>query len=94
VIVVPEGQGKYELGDIGVMPAIRPRSSIQSGLSRRGGRVQNGDVILAAGNQKNIAHAKLIETIKASEGKPLTLEIERHALRPPSWSRRERSAAW
>jgi regulator of sigma E protease len=78
VIVVPEGQGKYELGDIGVMPAVRPQViDFSPGSPAAEAGFQNGDVILAAGDQKNIAHAKLIETIKANEGKPLTLQIER-----------------
>ena len=78
VIVVPEGQGKYQLGDIGVMPAVRPQViDFSPGSPAAEAGFQNGDVILAAGDQKNIAHAKLIETIKANEGKPLTLQIER-----------------
>jgi regulator of sigma E protease len=78
VIVVPEGLGKYELGDIGVMPAVRPQViDFSPGSPAAEAGFQNGDVILAAGNQSSIAHAKLIEMIKASEGKPLTLQIER-----------------
>jgi regulator of sigma E protease len=78
VIVVPEGQGKYELGDIGVQPTVRPQvMDFSPGSPAAEAGLQNDDVIVAAGDQKNITHAKLIEMIKASEGKPLTLQIER-----------------
>jgi regulator of sigma E protease len=78
VMMIPEGQGKYELGDIGVQPAVHPQVidfSPDSPAAQAG--LQNGDVILAAGDQTNISHAKLIEQIKANEGKPLALQIER-----------------
>jgi regulator of sigma E protease len=78
VVVVPEGQGKYELGDIGVQPAVRPQvMDFSPGSPAEQAGLQNDDVILAANDTANIQHAKLLEMIKASEGKPLTLKIER-----------------
>ena len=78
ITVVPQGQGKYELGDIGVQPAIHPTVvDFSPGSPAAEAGLQNGDVILAANDQQNIVHAKLIELIKSNEGKPLTLQIER-----------------
>ena len=78
VTVVPEGQGKYELGDIGVQPTVRPMLlDFSPGSPAEQAGFQNHDVILSAGGIDNISHAKLLETIKANEGKPVTMKIER-----------------
>jgi regulator of sigma E protease len=78
VTVVPDGLGKYELGDIGIQPAIRPQViDFSPGSPAEQSGLQPGDAIIAAGDQQNVRHAKLIELIKAHEGKPLTLLIER-----------------
>jgi regulator of sigma E protease len=76
--VVPKGLGKYELGEIGIQPVIHPQvQDFGPGSPAAEAGLQNGDVVLAAGGQQNITHAKLIELIKGSEGKPLTWEVAR-----------------
>jgi regulator of sigma E protease len=78
VIVVPEGQGKYELGDIGIQPLVHPQVmdfSPDSAAAAAG--LQKGDVVLAAGGESPVSRDRLIALIKASGGKPLALEIER-----------------
>jgi regulator of sigma E protease len=78
VIVVPEGQGKYELGDIGIQPLVHPQVlefSPDSAAAEAG--LQKGDLVLAAAGESNVSRARLVELIKASEGKPLALQIER-----------------
>jgi regulator of sigma E protease len=78
VTVVPEGQGKYELGDIGVQPTVRPMLlDFSPGSPAEQAGFQNHDVILSAAGIDNISHAKLLETIKANEGKPVTMKIQR-----------------
>ena len=78
VTVVPQGQGKYELGDIGIQPAIHPQiQDFSPGSPAAEAGLEFGDVILSANDQPNVTHPKLIELIKASEGKPLTLLVRR-----------------
>ncbi len=78
VTVVPEGQGKYELGDIGIQPAVFPViRDFSPGSPAEQAGLQPGDRILAAGGQEKISREKLVDMIKANEGKPLTLQIER-----------------
>jgi regulator of sigma E protease len=78
VTVVPEGQGKYELGDIGIQPLVHPEilecspgsAAVEAGLRK-------GDVVLAAANEPDVSRERLVALIKASEGKPLPLVIKR-----------------
>jgi len=59
VTVVPAGQGKYELGDIGVQPKVRPQvMDFGPDSPAAAAGLQPGDVILSAGDQTSISHAK------------------------------------
>ena len=76
--VVPVGQGKYEIGDVGVLPAVHPQvADLNPGEPAAEGGLRPGDVILAAGNEQNVAYDHLIGAIRGSEGKPLPLQIKR-----------------
>jgi regulator of sigma E protease len=78
VTVVPEGQGKYELGDIGVQPLVRPEIlEFSPGSAAAEAGLQKGDVILGAGTEQNVTRDRLVALIKASENKPLPLLIKR-----------------
>jgi len=78
VNVTPRAEGKYEIGDIGVLPILRPEiATVNPGEPAAEGGLQPGDVFLSAGGVKDIAHKQLLEMIKAHEGKPLPLEIKR-----------------
>ena len=77
-LMVPAAQGKYEMGDIGVQPRIRPeidevfpgQPATQAGLRPR-------DVILAVGDRKDIQYEALIDLLRSSAGKPLTMTLKR-----------------
>jgi regulator of sigma E protease len=78
VTVVPEGQGKYELGDIGIQPVVHPQIlDFSPGSAAADAGLQKGDIVLAAGNESNVTRDRLVALIKASEGKPLPLQIKR-----------------
>ena len=68
----------FEVGDIGVTPRIHPEVLIvlpDSPASEAGLKV--GDVVLAAQGERNVPYARLIDLIRANEGKPLILELQR-----------------
>jgi regulator of sigma E protease len=76
--VVPTAVGKYEEGVVGVIPPLRPQvASLQPGEPAEAAGLHAGDVILAVNGEKPIVHARVIEIIRANEGKPLQFEILR-----------------
>jgi regulator of sigma E protease len=79
VRVVPAAQGKYELGDVGILPKIHPQiRGITRDSPAQSAGLQTEDVVLAANGEKGISNTRLVEIIKGNEGKPLVLEIKRH----------------
>jgi len=77
-LMVPNGLGKYELGDIGIQPKIHPeidevfpgQPAAQAGFRQR-------DVILAVGDRQNIQYDPLIDLLRSSPGTPLTFTVRR-----------------
>ncbi len=75
---VPKSVGKYSLGDLGVLPVMHPEVlSVQNESPAAVVGLRAGDVVIAAGGERNVRYTRLIELIRASEGKPLTFEIKR-----------------
>lgn len=78
VEVTPRSLGKFEIGDIGILPAINPQVTvIVPGSPAAEVGMQVGDVVLAVDGQRGIAYEKLIEVIRSREGKPIVLELSR-----------------
>jgi regulator of sigma E protease len=76
--VVPAAVGKYEMGDVGVMPVMRPQmSDIIPGEPASQAGLRTGDVILAVNGEKSISQPRVIELIRANEGKAITFEVLR-----------------
>ena len=75
---VPAPVGKYSLGDLGLLPVMHPEvTSLQHEAPGYEAGLRPGDVIMAAGGERDVLHKRLVELIKANEGKPLPLEIKR-----------------
>ncbi len=73
--VVPVAVDKFESGDIGVRPVFRPAIlAVRPNEPAQEAGLRPGDVILAAAGEKGVSRERLIELIKAHEGRPLTLE--------------------
>ncbi len=78
ISMVPSAQGKYEFGDVGVMPIMHPQiiavthdsPAAESGL-------QSGDVVLGAASEAGVSRERLVEIIKAHEGQAMGLDIRR-----------------
>ncbi|HTM26815.1 MAG TPA: RIP metalloprotease RseP [Vicinamibacterales bacterium] len=81
ITVVPDGQGKYEMGDIGVQPVVHPEIlEVNPNQPAASAGLKKGDVILGAGQESNVTRDRLVSLIKGSEGKPLPLQVKRHGV--------------
>ena len=77
--VTPAAYSKYELGDLGVHPVLRPQFvEVQPGRPAERAGFQRGDVVLALDGQRGIDQPAVIDKIKKSAGTPLTFTIERN----------------
>ena len=75
---VPKAVGKYSLGDLGLLPPMHPEvRSVQNATPAAEAGLRAGDVVVAGGGERDVRYSRLIELIRASEGKPLSLEIKR-----------------
>src|SRR5262245_50064177 len=76
--VVPRSADKYDTGDIGIGPVMRPEiMALRPGQPGAEGGMQPGDRVLKAGGEAGVSRERLIELIKSHEGKPLEIEVER-----------------
>jgi regulator of sigma E protease len=84
VTLVPEAQGKFEIGDIGIQPAVHPEVlAVEAGKPAAESGLQKGDIVLSAGREQDVSRDRLVALIKAHENQPLQLEIRRgEATRP------------
>ena len=81
---VPTAQGKYDLGDLGLLPVMHPEiKTLQHAAPGFEAGLRPRDVVMAAGGERDVTNPRLIELIKASEGKPLVLEIKRDGQMEP-----------
>jgi regulator of sigma E protease len=79
VTVVPAAHGKFDMGDIGIMPTVHPQiGDLTPGMPAAQAGLKTGDVILAAGDQKDVTYEHLLAAIKAHDGQPLTLTVRRN----------------
>jgi regulator of sigma E protease len=82
VHLVPSAVGKYEMGDIGIQPVIRPQIlSVTPGEPGAEAGLKPKDVLVAVNGEQGPTQKRVIELIRGSEHKPLTLEIERGGAR-------------
>ncbi len=76
--VTPKGVGKYEIGYIGVEPMTHPEVLvINPGEPAAEAGLQVGDVVMAAGGQRDVSYEQLTQAFRAHDGQPLVLDIKR-----------------
>ena len=76
--LIPTAQGKFDMGDIGIQPTVHPQlGELTPGMPAAQAGLKRGDVILAAGDEKDISYEHLLAAIKAHDAQPLTLTIRR-----------------
>jgi regulator of sigma E protease len=77
--VTPTAVGKFEVGELGAEPIMRPQiNTISDDSPAKEAGLQRGDVILAVGGVRAPDYDRVIELIKAHENRPLPFEIERN----------------
>ena len=76
--VRPAAQGKYEIGDIGVLPDVSPsvRSVVAGDPAERAG-VKAGDVVVSVNGERMIFARHLADAISRNGGKQIELLIRR-----------------
>ena len=76
--LVPAGQGKFEIGDIGVQPTIHPMVvAISKGQPADEGGLRPGDVILGAAGDPNIMYDHLLAAIRSHKDQPMPVTVKR-----------------
>src|SRR5918993_3382315 len=76
--VRPAAEGRFEVGDIGVLPDVSPSvRSVNPGEPADRAGVRAGDVIYAVDGERVIFARQLAEAISRNAGKPIDLTIRR-----------------
>jgi regulator of sigma E protease len=72
-------KGKFEVGDLGILPVIRPViTDLEHGSPGEQAGLQPGDIILSANGERFITNPRLVEIIKAHPNTPITVEVQRN----------------
>jgi regulator of sigma E protease len=78
VTVVPNAEGKYEIGDIGVFPATHPHiRSVVAGEPADKAGLKNGDVILAINGETVSFSRQVSELISKHQGQSISIRYSR-----------------
>ena len=77
--VTPRATGRYEIGDLGIGPVLRPQfSQVNPGGPADRAGIKRGDVVLGLDGKRGVPRDQIIERIRNSPGKPVALIIERN----------------
>ena len=83
ITFVPVGTGRYDIVNIDVLdilPVLHPQiKSLQPETPAVQAGLRPGDVVLAAEGERPVTKKRLLEIIRANEGKSITIEITRDA---------------
>jgi regulator of sigma E protease len=76
--VTPRAIDKFETGDIGLRPVVRPMiAALSSGEAADTAGFKSGDAIVSVNGERKINNGRFIEIIRANEDKPVSVEIDR-----------------
>ena len=76
--IVPPGQSRFEIGDIGVLPDVHPHlQSVSPGEPGERAGLKAGDVILAVDGRPVTFHTQLREAIAKHPEQPMAIAIRR-----------------
>ncbi len=84
VSVTPTSVGRYEFGDLGVRPVLRPEiRGVTPGDAAEQAGFQRGDVIVAVAGERGPSQDVVIERIQNSANTPLAFIVERGGVEVP-----------
>ena len=76
--ITPKSHGKFEIGDTGLLPVMKPQvAALTAGEPAAQAGLQPNDIVLAADGERDILYERLVEIIRAHEGRPFVLEVKR-----------------
>jgi regulator of sigma E protease len=79
VRVTPDAEGKFEVGNIGVLPDSRPAiKSLVAGEPAQRAGLKPGDVVVAVNGERMLDSEQLSNAIARHPNDPVTLAVERH----------------
>ena len=79
VTVRTVSEGRFEIGNIGVLPDINPIvSSVIPGEPAEHAGIKAGDIVLAVNGERMVTRAQFIEAISRNGGKEIDLTLERN----------------
>ena len=77
--LTPRSRGKFEIGDAGILPIMEPQiGALTKGEPAIEAGLQVGDIVLAAGGERNVTYERIVEIIRAHDGRPVPFEIRRN----------------
>ncbi|HEY3883569.1 MAG TPA: RIP metalloprotease RseP [Vicinamibacterales bacterium] len=78
VTVVPDAEGKFEIGDIAIAPFLHPEVvGVSPNEPAMAAGLKENDVIMTAAGEPNVTYARVLDLIKAHDNKPLVLTVKR-----------------
>ena len=78
IYITPRAAGKYEIGDIGIGPILRPQfTQVNPGGPADRAGIRRGDVVVAVDGTRAVPRDLIIERIRSSSGHPIRFTVER-----------------
>jgi regulator of sigma E protease len=76
--ITPASETKYEIGNIGVVPRVRPQvATVLPASPAEGAGLKAGDAIVTVDGQSGLTQPQVIEYIRAHANQPVRFEVER-----------------
>ena len=74
----PVAEGRFQIGELGVLPDVHPRvSAVVAGSPAEQAGLKAGDTIVALNGERMVFSAEVSQAITGSLGKPVTMTIRR-----------------